>query len=212
MANGMQMGTGLSDSGGAASGGERYSIHDLVFDDLEGKELGGFGALFQITSKMPALRDVMLDHITGFPPTALFIFGVDVDREKIVNFTFSNNLVGVGSNEITATGGGPKNCAFTPNRQLPTGVLKSCFASFTFTHNALVGATHGWPEGNFSPKDASAVQMLDFHQGVGGDYRLCPEKKVGECKMTSPFRKAGTDGKDLGAEVDAINAATDGVE
>jgi hypothetical protein len=212
MANGMQMGTGLSDAGGAASGGARYSIHDIVFDDVDGKTYGGFGALFQITSKMPTLRDVSIDHVTGFAPTALFLFSVDVDGEKIINFSFTNNLVGVGGNDIYSTGGGPKNCAFQPKRQGPAGVLRGCFGSFTFTHNALVGSAGGWPGGNFTPGDASAVHMQDFRQGKGGDYRLCTEKKTDNCKTASPFRKAGSDGKDLGADIAAIQAATEGVE
>jgi hypothetical protein len=137
---------------------------------------------------------------------------VDLDREKIINFTFTNNLVGVGSNEIMSTGGGPKNCAFQPKAQGPAGVLKSCFSSFNFTHNALVGSLGGWPRENSTPKDASAVAMLDFRKGNGGDYRLCAEKKVPNCRMTSPFRKAGTDGKDLGADLDAIHASTSGAE
>jgi hypothetical protein len=211
-ASGMQMGTGLSDAGGAASGGGRYSIHDIVFDDIDGKTYGGLGALFQITSNMPTLRDVSIDHVTGFPTTVLFIFGVDIDREKIIHFSFMNNLVGVGSNEIIPTGGGPKNCSFQPKRQGPEGVLKSCFASFNFSHNALVGSAGGWPAGNSTPGDASAVYMQDFRQGKGGDYRLCAEKKAGGCKMASPFRKAGLDGKDLGADSDALQGATDGVE
>jgi hypothetical protein len=212
MAGGMQMGTGLSDAGGAASGGARYSIHDIVFDDVAGKTYGGLGALFQITSETPTLRDVSIDHVTGFPPTGLFVFGVDADREKIIHFTFTNNLVGVGSNEIFSTGGGPKNCAFQPKRLGPAGVLKSCFASFTFTHNALLGSGGGWPDGNSTPKDASAAGIEDFREGNGGDYRLCAEEKVAKCKMKSRLRKAGIDGKDLGADLDALKDATDGVE
>jgi len=211
-ANGMMIGTGLSDSGGAASGGERYSIHDIVFDDMGGKAYGGLGVLFQITSKMPALRDVSIDHVTGFPPTNLFTFGADVDREKIINFSFTNNLVGAGTTGIITSGGGPKNCAFQPQRQGPEGVLKSCFSSYTFTHNALVGSMGGWPGGNFTPGNASAVRMQDYRDGNGGNYRLCAESKVGDCKTASPFLKAGTDGEDLGADLDAIKEATDGVE
>jgi hypothetical protein len=211
-ASGLVMGTGFSSAGGAASGGARYSIHDVVFDDIDGEAYGGFGALFQITSRTPTLRDVSIDHVTGFPPTVLFILGVDVDREKIINFSFTNNLVGVGSREIAPTGGGPTNCAFQTRRQGPAGVLKSCFASFNFTHNALVESAGGWPDGNANPRDASAVHMLDFRQGKGGDYRLCGEKNVGNCKAASTFRKAASDGKDLGADFDAIKAATDGVE
>ncbi len=211
MANGMTMGTGLSDAGGAASGGERYSFHDIVFDDIDNKTYGGFGTLIQIGSKIPALRDVSFDHITGFPPSALFTIGVDVDGNKIINFTFTNNLVGVGRAQMMPTGGGPKNCAFHPDRQGPALVLKNCFASFIVNHNALVGGSGTWPDLNFTPRDASAVQMLDFRQGSGGDYRLCAEKK-GECKGPSHFRGAGSDGKDLGADIDAIKTATEGVE
>jgi hypothetical protein len=210
-ASGMVMGTGLSDAGGAASGGARYSIHDVVFDDLGGEAYGGMGALFQVSSTSPALRDVSINHITGFPPVALFIIGVDVDREKIINFTFTNNLVGVGNSEFFLTGGGPGNCAFPPKRLGPAGVLKNCFASFNFTHNALVGSAGGWPSGNFTPGSPSAVRMKDFREGKGGDYRLCAEKDS-NCKKESPFRKAGSDGKDLGADLDAIQAATQGVE
>lgn len=209
---GAVMGTGLSDAGGAASGGARYSLHDIVFDDIDGKAYGGLGILFQITSASPALRDVSINHVTGFPPTALFLFGVNVDREKIISFSFTNNLVGVGGHDILSTGGGPKNCTFQPKGQGPAGVLNRCFASFNFTHNALVGSAGAWPGGNSTPGDASAVHMQDFRQGKGGDYRLCAEKNMANCKKASPFRKAGSDGKDLGADLDAVNAATEGVE
>jgi hypothetical protein len=211
-ANGMVMGTGLSDAGGAASGGARYSIHDIVFDDIDGKAYGGFGALFQITSTSPALRDISIAHVTGFAPMALFMIGVDADREKIINFNFTNNLVGAGENDFFSTGGGPKNCAFQPRRQGPAGVLKNCFASFTFSHNAVAGSEGGWPGGNFTPGNPSAVQMKDFKDGKGGDYRLCSAKDGGNCKKESPFRKAGSDGKDLGADIDAIQARTEVVE
>jgi hypothetical protein len=54
--------------------------------------------------------------------------------------------------------------------------------------------------------------MQDFHQGKGGDYRLCAERSAASCKEASPFRKAGSDGKDLGADLDAIQVSTEGVE
>ena len=211
-ANGMVMGTGLSDTGGAASGGGGYSIHDDVFDDIDGEAYGGLGALFQITSTSPALRDVSIDHVTGFPRLALFVVGVGVDREKIIDFNFTNNLVGVGSNDFFVTGGGPKNCAFQPQRQGPAGVLKSCFASFKVTHNVFIGSAGGWPGGNFTPGNPDGVQMEDFRQGKGGDYRLCAEKGSDYCKKESPFRKAGSDGKDLGADLNAIRSGTKGVD
>jgi hypothetical protein len=211
VASGLVMGTGLSDAGGVASGGARYSIHDVVFDDIDGKAYGGLGTLFQVTSTSPALRDVSIDHITGFPPTALFTIGVDVDRERIDNFSFTNNLVGVGDNDFFSTGGGLRNCAFQSKSQGPEGVLKSCFSGVNVTHNAFVGSAGGWPKGNSTPKNPSALQMKDFRGSNGGDYRLCDGSST-SCKKESPFRKAGTDGKGLGADIDAIDSRTHGVE
>ena len=56
----------------------------------------------------------------------------------------------------------------------------------------------------FFPKDWKAVKFTNFvdGNGSGSDYRLAP---------TSPYRKAGSDGKDIGADIDAINSATQGV-
>ena len=41
------------------------------------------------------------------------------------------------------------------------------------------------------------------------DYRLCREKdETTSCKKPSPAVKAGTDGKDIGADIEAIEQAT----
>ena len=56
--------------------------------------------------------------------------------------------------------------------------------------------------GQFFPKDWKAVGFVDFRNGDGGDYHLSP---------SSHYRKAGSDGKDIGADIDAVLAATKGV-
>jgi hypothetical protein len=210
MASGMQMGTGLSDAGGAASGGERYSIHDNIFDDIGGKDYGGFGAFAQVTSTQPTLRDIRIAHNTAFPSKALFLLGVGVEREKIINFEFTDNLVGVGDTDIVSTGGGASNCAFQPAAQGPSNVLKNCFASATVTRNALIGSSKAWPAGNFYAKDASSV-VEDFRGGKSGDYRVCHGGKS-SCKKMAEFAAGSPGGKDPGADVDAVNRATAGVE
>src|SRR2546427_11300855 len=53
-----------------------------------------------------------------------------------------------------------------------------------------------WPAGNFFPASLDAV---GFVNRTGGGYHL---------SATSPYRNAGTDGKDLGADIDAPNEAT----
>ncbi|MFZ0306852.1 MAG: hypothetical protein WAL89_01670, partial [Candidatus Sulfotelmatobacter sp.] len=60
-----------------------------------------------------------------------------------------------------------------------------------------------WPAGNFFPATVSAVQFVNYNGGNGGDYHLQP---------SSPYKGKGTDGKDLGADIDALNSATAGVE
>jgi hypothetical protein len=212
MASAMQIATGLSDNGGASSGGERYSIHDNVFDDINGQESGGFGAFAQVSSSVPTLRDITIDHNTAFPSKALFILGVAVDREKITNFVFTNNLVGIGQADFYSTGGGAKNCAYRPNVVGPTGIIKSCFAGdSTFTHNVLIGSQGGWPNGNFYPHDASSL-MENFGGGKGGDYRICRDKQSSQCKKGAEFSGKGSDRKDPGADIELLNVAIKGVK
>jgi hypothetical protein len=44
---------------------------------------------------------------------------------------------------------------------------------------------------------------VNYKNGNGGDYHL---------QSSSPFKNAGTDGKDLGADMDALEAEIAGVE
>jgi hypothetical protein len=145
---------------------------------------------------------------TAFPPGTLFIMGAHVDGDRMTNFTFTNNLVGAGKQDIFPPGGGPKNCSFQAGKQPPAGVLKSCFNNFNFSHNAILGSKGGWPNGNSYPSNQAAAGLLDFSEGR---YRLC-RNSHGEGKKPSPALQAGMDGKDPGADLDAVFAATKGVE
>jgi hypothetical protein len=210
VASGLQVGSGLSDAGGAASGSERVSIHDNIFDDIDGKEYGGFGAFAQITSTFPALRDINISHNTAFPSKALLLLGVGKDRDRIVNFVFTNNLVGVAEFDIFSTGGGENNCAFRPRVQGIAGVLGNCFANASVTRNVLIGSQGGWPDGNFYAPDASSL-VEDFRGGKGGNYRLCKGKGV-RCNKPAAFLGKGLDERNPGADVDAVEATLAGVK
>lgn len=50
---------------------------------------------------------------------------------------------------------------------------------------------------------AASVQFVNYNGGKGGDYHLGPG---------SPYKNQGTDGKDLGADIDAVNSAITGVQ
>jgi hypothetical protein len=46
------------------------------------------------------------------------------------------------------------------------------------------------------------VQFVNYNNGNGGNYQLLP---------TSPYKNAGTDGQDLGADISMIQSLTTGV-
>jgi hypothetical protein len=209
-ASGFQIATALSGDGGVSSGTERISIHDVILDDLGGLTYGGIGVLAQVSSSRPAFKDVSIDHVTAFPPRALFIMGAFTENGQISNFTFTNNLVGTGAVDIVPSFGGTRDCSYQPAKQTPAGVLKNCFAKYTFNHNAILGSKGGWPNGNVYPSDHAAAGVVEISEGR---YRLCRDKdKDGDCKKPSVAARTGADGKDLGADLDAVSAATKGVD
>jgi hypothetical protein len=205
-----QIANALSATGGIATAGERYSIHDIVVDDIDGQKYRGFGALVVLLSNAPRLADVRIDHITALPPRVLFSLGVK--NAKVLNFAFTNSLVNAGERQITSAGMGKDNCAFRPEQQQAAGVLKSCFEGLMFTNNAIIGGTGAWPPGNFLPKNVAPVEFMNGGNAGSNQYRLCRTKDAAaSCKAASPYIHAGTDKKDIGADIDKIDAATAGV-
>jgi hypothetical protein len=91
-------------------------------------------------------------------------------------------------------------------------VFDACFSNYKFDHNLLsVERAAGFPKGNIvvgSPKD---LGVRDLKDGIAKDPRLCHEKGDG-CTKRSPGAGAASDGKDMGADVDAVEAAIAGVE
>jgi hypothetical protein len=202
MASGFQISNVLSDTGGASKAGEHYSIHDVAIDDIQADTFKGFGIFAQVSTNVPTLHDVKIDHITAFPPKSLFLIGGPPKGEKMYAFSFTNSIITAGTKPIMTTGGGPqRTCSAQPESKGPARVFADCFSSYALHHNAIIGGGD-WPKDNRFPKKVDDVRFADFNGGNQGDYRLL---------RTSPFKGAATDGKDLGADIDAINARTTGV-
>jgi hypothetical protein len=205
---GLQVANGLSDSGGAPLAGERYSIHDLIIDDIDGVKFLGPGSLAQISvgAGAPLLQDVTITHVTAFPPsTILFIGDHLATTPPMNNFVFTNSIVNAGPSPIWTTGGGAANCAVHDS---PLITFNACFSSYSVAANAVIApgpkaSEVYWPAGNFFPATAAEVQFVNYNGGNGGDYHLQP---------SSPYKGKGTDGKDLGADVDAVDSAIAGVQ
>jgi hypothetical protein len=209
LGGGFQIANALDSPGGIVPpfAGERYSIHDVVLDDINDTVYKGQGQLAQVSTGVsaPLLSDVQITHVTAFPSHSLFDVG-NASSPKMPNFVFSNSIVTTGAYPIWTVGGDSTTCAY--NHSVPATVLNTCFANYTFSGNALIGVPSrfppsSWPNGNMQLSDGNAVGFVNFNGGNGGDYHL---------KTGTQFKGAASDGRDMGADVNAIEAAIAGAD
>lgn len=207
---GISMANVPDDNGAIGYAGERYSIHDITLDDINETFYAALpgsssGTLFQVLSGWPtsSLNSISINHVTGFgdPKSKIISLGNSTAYPWMYGFNMTNSIVGQSLYPVWSAGGS-SSCAAA---NLPANSLNACFTSWTFNHNAVVATTYGtsqWPTGNSFPASASAVQFTNFSNGNGGNYRLL---------SSSPYANAGSDGKDMGADISAIQAAIAGV-
>ncbi len=207
---GIAMATAISGdgSGGAAAlAGERFSIHDVVLDDLSTNYVGS-GAALALSNSWPknALNTITINHITAFPDSAssLMFVGNAKKTTAMYGLVFTNNLL-ITTNHPIWNLDGRTSCAADDR---PATSIEKCFTSSIFTHNGLIAAPpkfppSTWPANNMFPTTVPKVQFANFNNGNGGNYQLL---------STSPYKNAGTDGKDLGADIVGLNAALANVE
>src|SRR6202140_2947691 len=191
-----------------AQAGERYSIHDIIVDDIDGAKYKGGGGLFLVMNFWPTqtLNNISIRHVTGFPDQHGHLLGIanSLNFPQMYALNFSDNVVVVPTYPVWSAGG-VNNCAVA---DVPLTVMVACFKTFTFTNNVLAGAPQAfpgskWPGGNFFPATVNDVGFVNYNNGNGGDYHL---------QASSPYKGKGSDGRDPGADIDAVNAATQGVE
>src|SRR5262245_12037746 len=138
----------------------------------------GTGAAFQFNG---GPYDVTIEHNTLFQTGMIIAAGAMVTQGLV----FRNNLLP--HNECGVKGDGRGSGNETINTYFPGSV---------FRMNVMVGGPGAvYPPDNFFPP--SFVQV-GFTDQAGGNYRLT---------SASPYKNAGTDGKDLGCDIDALIAA-----
>jgi len=167
------------------------AIRNNLFEDINGATWDGDGAFLKICESI----DVTVDHNTIFQTgNAIFAYG-----NANTNFAFTNNIIAHNSYGIIGDGHASGKDA-----------INFYFPGSTVTGNALVAAgpppngpfldPTGWyPTGNYYPLSFDAV---GFANRAGGDYRLT---------SGTAYKNRGTDGQDVGCDLNALSAATTSV-
>jgi Putative Ig domain len=147
--------------------------------------------LYQLLNSTAGPANIVINHNTAFESRNVIMFGDSPNTNYVTPFTFTNNIQPHGTYGIMGSG-----------QAIGTGSLDAyCGTSgYTVTANVLEtadGHTGVYPSGNYFPTDWSGV-FVNYDQG---DYHI---------KTGSKYKNAGTDGKDLGADIDAVVSAIAG--
>lgn len=200
VASGFEISNTTTQNGVPLAGG-RYSIHDVVVDDINPAKYVGLGIFAQLSSGAgaPLLNNVTINHVTAFPTQIMLMVGNPANAPKIPHFVVTNSLFNATSHPIWSISAS-KDCA---SSDVPLTTLNTCFSAYFFSANALVAVppnypSSAWPVGNYFPSSIAAVGFINYNNGNGGNYQL---------KSSSIYSGKAIDGKNLGADVVAINQA-----
>jgi hypothetical protein len=162
---------------------QRILIKNNLIDDINGQLWTGGaeradGEFLQIVG---GPINVKVDHNTVFQSGSIIMAGY----APSAGFSFINNIVSHNLYGVIGSDHGSGNDA-----------IAHYFPGSVFRRNVIVGVPQGiiYPADNFPPLQLSLVGFVNL---AGGDYRLSP---------ISPYKNAGTDGKDVGCDFDALKS------
>ncbi len=167
----------------------RVLIEDVLL--TVNTDLGGSGRIFQFLGNANGPpENVTVQNVTAFisgsGSSAMAFCQIN---PKSPGFTFRDQIVDCGDFGFIGTDSSPG-----------TDTLDTHFVNWVWTNNVCIATQGGtYPPNNSFPADYAAVGFVDFD---GGDYRL---------DAGSPYKDSGTDGTDPGCDIDALEAAIDGV-
>lgn len=159
------------------------TIRNNIVADIDSTNWGGSGYAFQI---LGGPRQITIDHNTIIQEHASGV--ILLDGPPVLEFVFTNNLTRHNSYGIIGRDHGPGNdtiSAFFPGSQITSNVIAD-------------GDASQYPRGNLFPTSADfRNQFVDY---AASDYRLV---------ASSTWKKAGSDGADLGANVTTVGNQRD---
>ncbi len=173
---------GRACDGAPTAQGRAFLVQNNLFHDIRSAAWGGAGVFLQTIQVTP---DLTVNHNTVIHDGATFNGG-DEGAGGNTGFQFTDNIAQRGAFGFRGTSAGEG-----------IDTLETYFPGSVFARNALAGASAGvYPADNYFP---AAFANLGFADLALGDYRLA---------AGSPYRNAASDGRDIGADIDAVNAAT----
>ena len=169
---------GRDDVGGTSEQTRRVLISGNFFYDVGGARWGGKGILFQILN---GTAEVIIEHNTAFQTGSIIM----AEGAAHSGFVFRDNIAPHNEYGIAGTAAGTGRPALA--QYFPGSVVRG---------NVIVGGRAGlYPAGNFFPSSADSAGLVPFDRG---GWRLA---------ASSPLRGKGTDGRDPGADPEAILSA-----
>jgi hypothetical protein len=161
---------------------KRISIRNNLFEDVGGKQWGSNGRFLQITDTV----GVTIDHNTVWHTgNVITAYG-----EPNLGFVFTNNIVP--HNEYGVIGDGASVGRASLDRYFPGHV---------FRKNVIAGGQNSrYPADNLFP---AAIDDAKFADMIRGNHLP---------SGSSSYRSAGTDGKSVGCDIEALKAAFDSAQ
>jgi hypothetical protein len=170
-----------SDNNAPSMASRRFRIANNLLEDIDGKRWNGGGIAFQI-NRGP--HDLTIENNSVFHTGSVVTVGIKPNQ----NLVFRNNLFPHNEYGVKGDGAGTGN-----------GTIDTYFSGSAFRKNVMVGGeSANYPPDNFFPP---SFDQVVFVNRAAGDYRLAP---------ASPYKNAGTDHKDIGCDLDALDAAISG--
>lgn len=169
----------------------RFLIQDNVFDNLNYGQFAGNGRNIQLNGDLEDVRIVhntcVFNGIDGGQSAIEFV-GVPESRFVVLDNIFMAGAwqFGVSSGDGRGTG---------------TAALNYHAPGYDFRRNVILNTVNQHPADNFTPSSIGTVQFALYNNGLNGNYRLL---------SSSPYKNGGTDGRDIGANIDAVESATAG--
>jgi hypothetical protein len=165
---------------------QRILVQNNLFDDISTTTWNGTGTFFQI---MDGGSDVVVNHNTVLQSANVITATYSSGLITAPTFVFTNNIV---NNNLYGVFG---------DYGVGIGMvaINAYFPGSSFSRNAFVGGlASNYPADNYFPSALAAVGFVDL---ANRNYALAP---------ATPYVRAGTDGRDVGADFTAMAAAMAG--